>query len=259
MNKQIAVVAHKDYEFPKDGAYIPYFVGPIIQEKEVSKNYLLDNEGDNIAEKNPNYCELTAQYSLWKNSSAEIKGLVHYRRHFMSSYKKSGNSLMDQVLSTEEIEKLLEKADIIVPNQRHYYIETLWSHYEHSHHIEGLELTREVIAKDYPAYLPSFDKVMERRSAHMFNMLIAKKEIFDAYSAWLFDILGKVEAQLDISQYSTYEARVYGFISELLLDVWLDYNQVPYVEQKVKFMEKQNWLKKGGKFLARKVKGGIID
>ena len=48
------------------------------------------------------------------------------------------------------------------------------------------------------------------------------------------------------------EARIYGFVSEILLDVWLEANNINYKEQNVSFMEPQNWLKKGGLFLKRK-------
>ena len=69
-------------------------------------------------------------------------------------------------------------------------------------------------------------------------------------------MLGKVEARTDISSYSTYEQRVYGFLSELLLDVWLDQHQ-QYQTQEVDyvFMEHTNWFVKGGNFLKRKFVG----
>ena len=46
--------------------------------------------------------------------------------------------------------------------------------------------------------------------------------------------------------------RIYGFVSEILLDVWLEANNINYKEQNVSFMEPQNWIKKGGLFLKRK-------
>ena len=105
-------------------------------------------------------------------------------------------------------------------------------------------------------YLPSFEKVMKRTWAHMFNMFVMKKQPLDEYCTWMFDVLAEVEAQTDISDYSVYEKRVYGFLSELLLDVWLD--QHPHystVEVKYVFMEHTNWFKKGGKFILRKITG----
>jgi hypothetical protein len=37
-----------------------------------------------------------------------------------------------------------------------------------------------------------------------------------------------------------------------MLDIWIEANGYSYKEVKVMFMEKQNWLVKGGNFLKRK-------
>jgi hypothetical protein len=143
----------------------------------------------------------------------------------------------------------------VLPKKRDYYIESNYSHYVHAHHKEPLNLTRKIIEQDYPTYLNAFDQVMQRKSAHMFNMFIMKKRPFNEYCQWLFDILAKVEQNLDISDYNQYETRVYGFISERLLDVWLAVNhQYRTTEVNFVYMEKQNWLIKGGNFLKRMVK-----
>lgn len=64
----------------------------------------------------------------------------------------------------------------------------------------------------------------------------------------MFDILFEIEKRIDITGWDTYESRIYGFVSELLLDVWLEKNKIVYHEQNVSFIEKQNWLKKVGLF-----------
>ena len=73
----------------------------------------------------------------------------------------------------------------------------------------------------------------------MFNMFIMNKEAFDSYCQFIFDVLGKLEKQIDISDYSVQEARVYGYISELLMDVWLETNNFKATEVK--------WEQLGGK------------
>ena len=89
----------------------------------------------------------------------------------------------------------------------------------------------------------------------MFNMFVMRRDLFDAYCQWMFSILEELERRLDISAFDAYNSRVFGFVSERLLDVWLEKNQIDYHEQNVSFIEPQNWLKKGGLFLKRKVLG----
>ena len=96
----------------------------------------------------------------------------------------------------------------------------------------------------------------------MFNMLIAKKEIYDEYSEWLFKILLKLEKEIRddpkfVADYSGFHSRFYGRISELLFDVWLNtkYPELKYKELRVLDIEGVNWFKKGGSFLLAKFTG----
>ena len=117
------------------------------------------------------------------------------------------------------------------------------------------ESTRKIIEERYPEYLGEFDKLHKRTSAHMFNMFIMKKEILNEYCTWLFDILFELEKRTDASKYDSFHARFYGRISELLLDVWINKNQIKYEEVKVMNMQKINWWKKGTSFLRAKFTG----
>lgn len=253
MNIKVIVASHKNVAMPKNKLYLPVFVGKDLH-PDVDYGFQGDNTGDNISAKNAHYNELTALYWGWKNLDVDALGLVHYRRYLSLSHKKS----LDNVLTYDQAEEILQIADIILPQKRRYYIESNESHYLHAHEHEPFEIMKKVIEEDYPEYVPSFDKVMKRTWAHMFNMFIMKKEPLDGYLTWMFDVLGKVEAQAKetVKSYTPYEQRVYGFLSELLLDVWLDVHP-EYQTQEVDyvFMEHTNWLVKGGNFLKRKIIG----
>ena len=93
------------------------------------------------------------------------------------------------------------------------------------------------------------------RSGHICNMFIMRKELLDEYCAWLFDILFEVEKRLDISSYSEYDRRVFGFLGERLLDVWVETNKLQYKEVPVINLEDQHWLYKGTSFIRRKFAG----
>lgn len=247
---KIIVATHKKYIMPTDKMYMPLHVGK--KDKE-SIGYIGDDTGENISLKNLNYCELTGLYWAWKNLNSDYIGLVHYRRHFM--LKRKEKNKFKNILTLEEADNLLQKTDVILPKKRKYYIETLYNHYKHTMYIEPLDETREIIKKIYPDYLSEFDKIKTRRSAHMFNMLIMKKEMLNEYCKWLFSILFELEKKIDVSKYDTFHARFFGRISELLLDVYIEKNHIVYKEIKVINMEKINWFKKGISFLKAKFIG----
>lgn len=247
MNIKIIIATHKKYWMPLDEMYLPLHVGA---EGKQSLGYLTDNTGDNISSKNANYCELTGLYWAWKNLQVDYAGLVHYRRHF--TVKGAKGSKQEKVITQSQLEDALNKTDVILPTPRNYYIETNYSQYAHAHHAEDLDTTRAILAERYPQYLTAYDSSMKKTVGHRFNMFIMKKERFDAYCQWLFDVLFELERRLDISQYSQNDARVFGFVSERLMDIWLETNGVVYQELPYIFMEQQNWLVKGGNFIKRK-------
>lgn len=250
---KIIVATHKPYWMPSDSLYVPVHVGA---EGKESLGFTPDNIGDNISCKNANYCELTGLYWAWKNLPCEYLGLAHYRRQFTVL---NGTSDRRDVLTLDQARLLLADFDVLLPKRRNYWIETNYSQYVHAHHKEDLTETRKIIEEKYPAYVSAYDKSMKRTTGHRFNMFIMKKDLVDAYCTWLFDILFELEKRLDISEYSKNDQRVFGFVSERLLDVWLETNgikskDIPYI-----FLEKENWLTKGVNFILRKLKRKQIE
>ena len=236
MLQKIIVATHKSFNPPTGDIYLPMQVGAIGKAK---LGFTADDTGDNISEKNDGFCELTGLYWAWKNlKDADAIGLCHYRRYFKGSKNK--------------ISTLLETTDCILPKQRNYFIETTYSQYAHAHHAIDLDTTRTIIAERHPDCLAAFDATMKSKKGHRFNMLIMKRPLLNRYCVWLFDILFELEKRLDTSSYSPNDRRVFGFVGERLLDVWIRANDIPYVELPVLHTEPQHWPTKIMCFLKRK-------
>lgn len=251
MSKLKCIIAtHKTYEFPQVDCYIPIHVGKDRGNSELGIQG--DNTGDNISLKNGSFCELTALYWAWKNdffSDIEYAGLVHYRRYF------SGKEITlkgKSIASENELLSYLENADCIVSKKRNYIVESVYEHYKNAHFAKDMDLTKAIIAQDYADYIPAFDNVMSGKTLHLFNMFVMKKEMFYAYCEWVFDILFKLEKQVDISNYDAYQSRIFGFISERLFNVWLVKNNIKLTEVKVTNIEGENLFLKGINLLKRK-------
>lgn len=247
---KILVACHRPYPVPDEPCYLPVEVGAALRTQPIP-GFTPDNTGDNISEKNKNYCELTALYWAWKNLDADFIGLVHYRRYFSNG--KLLKRKEARILSEAELQKALDRCGILLPKPRNYWIETNYSQYAHAHHAIDLDTTREILRERYPAYIKAFDASMKRTVGHRFNMFVMSQERLCAYCNWLFDVLFELEKRLDISGYDAYNARVFGFVAERLLDVWIETNGYAYRELPVVNMERQHWLRKGGSFVLRKI------
>lgn len=248
---------------PTDQMYIPLHVGAEgkidLQGRPLDLGYRKDNTGENISHLNPYFCELTGLYWAWKNVNADYIGLAHYRRHFSM---RKGKDAWDSVLKYNEIQPYLGTIKVFVPRKRRYYIETLYSHYAHTHYSNQLDETRKIIEAFYPEYMESYDTVMRRTYGYMFNMMIMESGLISEYCGWLFRILFELRKRMDMSGLSAFQGRFYGRVSEIIFNVWL--------EQKLKcgeirkdecmeisciHMEKVNWWKKGKTFLEAKFLG----
>lgn len=210
----VYIAVHKDVPLPQEKGYVPLQVGADIHPRLL---YLGDNTGTHISTKNPHYCELTGLFWVWQNTRESYKGLVHYRRYF---------TCRRAVLSEEQIRCYLALYDIILPRPEPLR-ERAWQEFcLHSGHEKDLVLTRKAVEQVSPEMLPAFDKVMAGRSLHLYNMLIASATVFDAYCRWLFAVLTQVEQGVDMTGYTPYQKRLYGFLGERLLNVWVAHHDL---------------------------------
>lgn len=209
MDIRMYVAAHKRYQRSLDDCYISLQVG---SEGKENLGYLCDNTGDNISWKNENYCELTGMYWMWKNVKCDIIGLCHYRRFFVEN---------QTILRREEIEELMGQYDLVIAAGAKSQEGSARAHYVSRHEEKDLSTCGAVIRDLCPEYYPAFERTLDSNLMSLANMLIAPKAIYDEYCAWLFAILFEVEKRTDLSGYDAYQRRIYGFLSERLIRVWL--------------------------------------
>lgn len=217
------IAAHKKFDDPQLEEYRPIHVGAA---GKPDLGYLRDDTGDNISERNPNFCELTGVYWIWKNVDDDYKGLVHYRRYFgksnLSSRKKN-------IYTHQQMIDLLQDADIVLP-----YVESFVQNAKDEIMVsccteEIFSQLRQAVATVYPNYLMDFDVFFSQNHSTLFNMMFCRKELFDSYCQWLFDILFEVEKNIDLTELNTYQQRIYGFLSERLLNIWVCHNNLRVV------------------------------
>lgn len=247
---------------PDDPMYLPLHVGAEGKKdaagKELDLGYAKDNTGENISWLNSSFCELTGLYWAWKNLEEDYIGLVHYRRHF-SMKNQAG---FENVLAYDELSPYLGKVRVFVPNKRRYYIETLYSHYKHTHYADQLDETGKIIEEKYPTYVASYNRVIKQTYGYMFNMMIMERSLFCDYCTWLFDILFELAERINMPELNSFQGRFYGRVSEIIFNVWLnekirsgELTQSEVKEIPLIHMEKINWWKKGTAFLMAKFGG----
>lgn len=207
---KILVACHKPENVYQDEAYTPIHVGRAISKyKEEMDDMIGDDTGDNISEKNPQYCELTAQYWAWKNlKDVEYIGFCHYRRFFD--------------IKTVDIERILQQKDAIVIEFQ--FDHPMWREIVHFVTVEDMTIMLMVLKKKYPDYEETLLKYLNGHTLYAKNMFICKKALFDQYAEWLFDVLFECEKYIKLSPY-TRARRVFAYMGEYLLPVYLMHHQ----------------------------------
>ncbi len=222
MSVTIFTMTHKKFPAPKDPVYVPLQVG---RAGSAELGYIGDDTGVNISEKNCYYGELTGVYWVWKNiKTSDYVGICHYRRYFCTEEGR--------ILTAGEYETILSSYDIVTSKR----LKLNFSYYEgyaSDYNIHDLDVVGEVIRQFYPGYYAAFAELVQEKGTYFGNMMVCSKTLYDAYCEWLFGIFEKAEGQIDASGYDDYHKRVYGFLSEFLLYVWVRVRGLRVYECKV--------------------------
>lgn len=211
----IYVVAHKRVSIPDIKGCRPIQVG---FDPEDYPGWLRDNTGDNIAGRNGSFCELTALYWIWKNRKDDYVGLAHYRRYFG---KRALSSDPRDILDEDALIRRLEGHDLLVAKPAVYHVNAREQLLMDCCDACAFDALRDVISELSPDYLEAFDAFFSGNRASQYNMLFCRRALLEDYCAWLFPVLFALEARVDLSGESDYRKRLFGFLSERLMNVWV--------------------------------------
>lgn len=210
MSVKIYVMTHKAFCPPADTMYVPLHVG---REGKEDLGYQGDHTGENISRKNCYYSELTGLFWMAHNAPpADYLGLCHYRRYFL----KEDGRLIDEPFC----EEIFKDHDVILAKAV-YHPKSYYEVYEEAHNIRDLQVTGEVLRELYPDMYSVFEEIIAGKKVYSGNMFVTSRQHFAEYSDWLFSIFDVVEQRIDPDAYDAYHRRVYGFLSEQLLYVWV--------------------------------------
>lgn len=228
---RLIVCTHKDDYCRRDAVHQPLHVGKALS--DIYRGCEGDDSGVNISDKNPIYCELSGLYWAWKNvSNVEYFGLVHYRRYFKligahfwarDVYVVTPTEFNKVVYSEASISGILGLYDVILPKPKIFTssVRSLWNR---MHDPSDLLFLEALISQISPEYLPSFQRVFSGNTASQYNMFIMRWREMEKYCTWLFSILFEVEKHLDLGDGR--HARIMGFLSEFLIDVYVGHHRM---------------------------------
>jgi len=172
-----------------------------------------DDCGDHISQKNKNYCECTVTHYVWKNATEDYVGLCHYRRRFCWSER-------DLELLRNAV------ADVVLPNPVLTIRGSYEIHRERYVDEQTFNTMLQILEEYYPAYYKTALEMMQENMFYPCNILLAKREIFNTYAEWMFDVLFKVEKLCGDESVRT--DRYLGYLAEHLTGFYFAHNMGKY-------------------------------
>lgn len=241
-NTKIFVTYKEKHQIYKSNILTPIQTGRDLAGEDF-ENMLGDNTGDNISFLNNYFCELSAIYWVWKNQdkigNPNHIGFMHYRRHFLFAendyapnffglvkFNEANQDYLDNHLTNDEnINRICSTYDAIIPQKIDITTlgneKTNYEQYKVHHNIKDYEKAINIINTKYPEYSIYVDKYNNSNYAYFLNMFVFKKEIFEEYCSWLFDILFDLYDNIEQNKNDSYQQRAIGFISERLTGIFI--------------------------------------
>ncbi len=174
---------------------------------------ITDEGADSLSMQNSLYCELTASYSIWKYDSCDVTGMFHYRRILDVTEEQL------HLLKAKRLDAVLPLPFVCYPDASGQYGRYLMP--------EDVRAMRQTLQEYEPENMPEIDSILRSPYLYNYNMLIARREVFEDYCGWMFPLLEKIADRCEKEDRKRLP-RYVGRIGEVLTSLYF-------------MMDKQKW------------------
>lgn len=252
-----------------DTTFEPYFNIQCGKEfSSVDLDMQPDNAGDNISGENDFWSEITGLYWAWKNlGETKYVGLCSYRRFF--NFKNGvkpielikSNSAQSRINKVDysRLDEIFETKDVVTPIPYKYpwSIRRVCSKNYNDSDFEILEnYIKHSESNYYEDYLFSMYN-SNQMIGH--NMFIMKWDDFQDYCGWVFGILLPISKQINPQSYPVNQIRVFGYMHELLLAVYIRNKKFKIYESQISWINDVDYDSRFNKPLYRHVSSFIYS
>ena len=246
-NTKIFISYHDEHPLIQSDILTPIQTG-CADAPKLFEGMLRDDTGDNISQHNRKYCELTAQYWVWKNydkiGNPDYVGFMHYRRHFMFDGWHGRDDFVwlpkgavyfvpfmskdyqQTHLSDKLIMDTMKDCDCLVIKP--YDVKHLSSHNCRTQYgklpkqdTKYFDILVQTARKLFPEYSQAINRLAQGSVQYLCNMFVMNKALFLEYNNFCFTILQAVDKQIDSSSMDDQTARFLGYFGEFLLSVFI--------------------------------------
>lgn len=205
-------VSHRDKPLAGDYQEMPWVkkiqAGAALTDSRIVE--LTDEGDDSLSMQNPLYCELSASYHIWKHNTFDVTGLFHYRRTLNVTEEQL------HLLEIKRVDVLLPLPFVCYPDASGQYGRYLMP--------EDIQAMYQVLQECEPDNMTEIEGILKSPYLYNYNILIARREVFDDYCGWIFPLLKKIKDRCEREDRERLP-RYVGRIGEVLTSLYFMMNK----------------------------------
>ena len=244
---KILISYHDKHSLLKSNILSPIQTGCSLAEERF-EGMLHDDDGKNISQLNPYFCELTAMYWAWKNydklRNPDYIGFMHYRRHFIFNnipYTSNQIGVIEFPEINEEYLRLCGLNDENITNNVINYdvcvpvgidLRKIWLLKESPNpkkafcanaylNPKDFDIMSSVIMKKHPRLAKKYQQYLKGYMDYWYTIGIWKKDLFFKLCEFVFPILFEIKKRINHSDSCKNGKRTVGYLGERVISFFI--------------------------------------